>query len=120
LYDWLDKAEQNPDDILPFGTMAWEVLEQDFHQAFINYAEHERAQDEIRKLHMKDKNIDKYIAAFECLSHHVGMDLNNSIALQLFTRGLPRSLADSCIDIKNLDSFEQWTKAAQRYQRNWL
>ena len=26
-YDWLDKAEQNPDNILPFRTTAWEVLE---------------------------------------------------------------------------------------------
>jgi hypothetical protein len=47
LYDWLDKAKQNPDDVLPFSTMAWEVLKQDFHQAFIDYAEHERVQDEI-------------------------------------------------------------------------
>jgi hypothetical protein len=47
LYNWLDKAKQNPDDVLPFSTMAWEVVEQDFCQAFINYAEHKRAQDEI-------------------------------------------------------------------------
>jgi hypothetical protein len=29
-YDWLNKAKQNPNDVLPFGTMAWEILEQDF------------------------------------------------------------------------------------------
>jgi hypothetical protein len=46
-YDWLDEAEQNLDNVLPFGTTAWEVLEQDYRQAFIDYAEHERAQDEI-------------------------------------------------------------------------
>jgi hypothetical protein len=96
------------------------VLEQDFCQAFIDYAEHERAQDEIRKLCMKDKNINEYIAAFKCLGHHVGMDLDDPTALQLFTRGLPRLLMDSCIDIENPDLFEQWMKAAQRHQRNWL
>jgi hypothetical protein len=65
LYDWLNKAEQNPDAILPFGTTTWEVLEQDVWQAFIDYAEHERAQDEIRKLCMKEENIDEYITMFE-------------------------------------------------------
>ena len=80
-YNWLDKAEQNLDNILPFGTIAWEVLEQDFCQAFIDYAEHERAQDEIRKLRTKDENIDEYIATFKCLSHCVGMDLDDPTAL---------------------------------------
>jgi hypothetical protein len=56
-YNWLDKAKQNLDDVLPFGTMAWEVLEQDFCQAFIDYAKNEQAQDKIRKLCMKDKMI---------------------------------------------------------------
>jgi Retrotransposon gag protein len=119
-YDWLDKAKQNPDNVLSFSTTAWEVLEQDFHQAFIDYAEHERAQDEIWKLCIKDENIDEYIAAFECLGHHAEIDLDNPTALQLFTRGLPWLLADLCINIENPDSFEQWTKAAQRHQRNWL
>ena len=40
-YNWLDKAKQNLDDVLPFGTTAWEVPEQDFCQAFIDYAKHE-------------------------------------------------------------------------------
>jgi hypothetical protein len=69
---------------------------------------------------MKDKNIDEYIAMFECLGHHARMDLDDPTALHLFTRGLPQSLADLCIDIENPDLFEQWTKVAQRHQRNWL
>ena len=88
-YNWLNKAKQNPDNVLPFGTTAWEVLEQDFCQAFIDYAEHERAQDKIQKLCMKDENIDEYIAMFEHLGHHTGMDLDDPMALQLFARGLP-------------------------------
>jgi Retrotransposon gag protein len=95
--------------------MAWEVLEQDFCQAIIDYAKYKRAQDEIRKLQMKDENVNEYITMFECLGHHTGMDLNDPMALQLFTRGLPRLLADLCIDIENLDLFKQWMKAAQRH-----
>jgi Retrotransposon gag protein len=61
--------------------MAWKVLEQDFCQAFIDYAEHERAQDEIWKLCIKDKNVNEYITMFERLSHHIGMDLDDPTAL---------------------------------------
>jgi hypothetical protein len=45
-YNWLDRAERDP-SILPFDTMAWKVLESKFKQAFVDYAEHEKAQDEI-------------------------------------------------------------------------
>jgi Retrotransposon gag protein len=47
-------------------------LEQDFHQAFIDYAEYERAQDKIWKLRMKDENVDEYITTFEHLGHCAG------------------------------------------------
>jgi hypothetical protein len=45
-YDWLDHTECNP-FILPYDITAWEVLESEFKCAFIDYAEHEKAQDEI-------------------------------------------------------------------------
>jgi hypothetical protein len=45
-YDWLDRVEHDP-SILPYDTMAWEVLESEFKQSFVDYAEHEKAQDEI-------------------------------------------------------------------------
>jgi hypothetical protein len=38
------------------------VMEAEFKKAFIDYAEHERANDELRKLRMKDGNVDAYIA----------------------------------------------------------
>jgi Retrotransposon gag protein len=118
-YDWLDHAECDP-SILPYDTTAWEVLESEFKQSFVDYAEHEKAQDKIRRLKMTNENVDQYIADFECLGHCVGLDLDNPMALCLFARGLPIGLADSCIDIKNLETFEQWMKAVQRHHRNWL
>jgi Zinc knuckle len=50
----------------------------------------------------------------------VGLDLDDPMVLHLFAHSLPIGLADSCIDIKNLEMFEQWTKAAQRHYWNWL
>jgi Zinc knuckle len=69
---------------------------------------------------MKEGNVDEYIAAFQLLSHHTGVDLNDPLVLHLFTQGLPKSLAESCIDIKSPENFKQWTSAAQRQQRYWL
>jgi hypothetical protein len=69
---------------------------------------------------MTNENVDQYIADFERLGHRAGLDLDDLMALRLFARGLPVGLADSCIDIENPETFEQWTKATQRHHRNWL
>jgi hypothetical protein len=99
---------------------AWDALEAEFKWAFVDYTEHERAQDELRKLKMKDNNVDEYIAAFQLLGYRVNMNLDDPSALRLFARGLPRGLADACIDNDSPENFEQWTNAAQRQHRNWL
>jgi hypothetical protein len=118
-YDWLDQVEADPSQ-LPFKMTAWQALEANFKRSFVDYAEHERTQDELRKLKMKDSNVDEYIAAFQLLGHHAGMNLDDPSVLRLFTRGLPKSLADSCINIDSPENFEQWTNAAQRHHRNYL
>jgi hypothetical protein len=105
-YDWLDQVEADPSQ-LPFKMTAWQALEANFKCSFVDYAEHERAQDELRKLKMKESNVDEYIAAFQLLGHHMGMNLNDPSALRLFVRGLPKSLADLCIDIDSPKNFEQ-------------
>jgi hypothetical protein len=118
-YDWLDQVEADPSQ-LPFKMSAWQALEADFKQSFIDYVEHEHAQDELRKLKMKDSNVDEYIATFQLLSHCTGMNLDNLSALRLFTCGLLKSLADSCINIDSPENFEQWVNAAQCHHRNYL
>jgi hypothetical protein len=72
-------------------------------------------QDELRKLKMKDSNVDEYIAAFQLLGHHVGMNLDDPSVLRLFMHRLPKSLADSCIDIDLPENFEQWVNMAQHH-----
>jgi hypothetical protein len=77
-------------------------------------------QDELRKLKMKDSNVDEYITAFQLLGHCAGMNLDDPSTLRLFARGLLKSLADSCIDIDLPENFEQWANAAQWHHRNYL
>lgn len=118
-YKWLDKL-QTEKTTLPFSMTAWETLEQDFRNAFIDYAEHKRAADKLKKLRMTEGCIDEYIATFERLAHHAHADLNNPLNLRLFARGLLSRLCNVCIDINSPESFQQWAKAAQRHQCNWL
>jgi hypothetical protein len=82
--------------------------------------EHEHTQDELRKLKMKDSNVDKYIAAFQLLGHCAGMNLDDPSTLRLFMCGLPKSLADSCIDINLPENFKQWANAVQHHHWNYL
>jgi hypothetical protein len=118
-YDWLNQVETDPSQ-LPFKMTAWQALEANFKWSFIDYAEHERAQDKLRKLKMKDSNVDEYIAAFQLLGHCTGMNLDDPSTLRLFARRLLKSLADSCINIDLPENFEQWVNVAQRHHWNYL
>jgi hypothetical protein len=77
-------------------------------------------QDELRKLKMKDSNVDEYIAAFQLFGHHMGMNLNDLSTLRLFMCRLPKSVADSCIDIDLAENFEQWANVVQSHHWNYL
>ena len=116
-YEWLDKVQNNKASI-PFDITAWKVLERDFKNTFVDYAKHERAADELKKLKMKEGRIDEYIAAFERLAHRANADLDNVMNLRLFAHGLLKPLCDICIDIDSPEMFEQWSNTAQRHQCN--
>ena len=118
-YEWLDKV-QNRKTTIPFGMMAWKVLECDFCNAFVDYTEHEWAANDLKRLCMKEGRIDEYIAAFECLTHCTNADLNDPLNLRLFARRLLKALCDACIDINSPETFKQWSNAAQCHQHNWL
>jgi hypothetical protein len=118
-YEWLDQIEADP-WLLPHGMNAWHALEQEFKHTFIDYAAHEKAHDTLRSLKMKEGNVDQYIADFEFLSHHARVDVNDPTVLWLFSTGLPLRLAEACVDLEKPGDFEQWKKAVQSQQRNWI
>lgn len=120
---WLLEVESDPSVLSP-GKSAWDILEQDFQKSFVDYAERERAFDDIQKLKMKEAKVDEYIATFESLGRRAGMDLDDPSALRMFARGLPRKFAEACIHMECPEIFEQWAKAARRQHesailRNW-
>jgi hypothetical protein len=47
----------------------------------MDYAQQEKAHDNLQKLKMTGGNIDEYISEFQMLGHQVHMDLNDLAAL---------------------------------------
>src|SRR6266699_6994384 len=98
----------------------WHVMKREFKKAFVDYARHEKANDELQKLKMKDGNIDAYIARFTQLAHQGGHNVNEPTILTMFLQGLPTQLAHACLDQYDPDSFDKWTVAAQRNHKIYL
>jgi retrotransposon gag protein len=116
---WLQDAEEDP-SIIPVTRNAWQMVEHDFKQTFVDYAIKEKAQDELHKLQMKEGNIDQYIADFSLLAMDAQVDPDEPTILLLFYQGLPQRLAEKCIELDSPNDFTSWTKAAQRNQCNWI
>jgi len=65
-FNWLEEIEADPSLIDRFSN-PWKMMEAKFKVSFTNYAERERAQDQLGKLRMTGDNLDEYLAAFETL-----------------------------------------------------
>src|SRR6266699_180528 len=65
--EWVELQDKWLKDVMEDSSLIlwqmneWQVMEREFKKAFIDYARHEKANDELRKLKMKDSNIDGYI-----------------------------------------------------------
>jgi len=95
-------------------------MEEKFKIAFTDYAERERAQDQLQKLRMTGDNLDEYLAAFETLGNHAELNPNDPSNLHTFAQGLPQLLANACLKMENPDTYKQWRAAAQQQQVIYL
>ena len=75
--------------MIPRRSNAWKELEKRFKEAFSNYAECKRAQDELKKLKIRNNNLDEYLAAFETHALCTNIDMNDHTNLRTFALGLP-------------------------------
>ena len=69
---------------------------------------------------MKEGNVDKYVATFELLGQCTRGDLDNPFLLTHFACGLPKALADACINMESPETFQEWKAATLRQQKNWM
>jgi hypothetical protein len=69
---------------------------------------------------MQSGDIDGYIACFSQLAHRGGHNIDKPFVTQLFAQGLLKSLMESCFDLHNPETFEEWALSAQRNHKVWL
>jgi len=117
-YDWLDAIKKDPRQLM--GHSPWEVMMQDFLDAFTNHAECEQAQNALKQLKMKEGKIDEYVASFERLAHRASIDLDDPSNMRTFAQGLPGPLVETVLRQDDPQNYVQWREAAQRHQRIWL
>jgi len=84
---WLRHVVEDP-SMIPCQSNAWKELEKRFKESFSNYAECERAQDKLKKLKMRNDNLDEYLAAFETQALRADIDMNDHTNLRTFALGL--------------------------------
>jgi len=118
-FNWLEEIEADPSLIDRFSN-PWKMMEEKFKVSFTDYAERERAQDQLGKLRMTSDNLDEYLAAFETLGSRAELNPDDPSNLRTFAQGLPRQLADACLAMENPDTYRQWRAAAQRQQVIYL
>jgi len=116
---WLCHVVEDP-SMIPRRSNAWKELEKRFKEAFSDYVERKRAQDELKKLKMKNDNLDEYLAAFKTFALRADIDVNDHTNLRTFTLGLPQALADACIKMENPKTYKQWRASVQRQQKIYL
>jgi len=73
---WLRHVIEDP-SMIPHRSNAWKELEKQFKEAFSDYTERERAQDKLKKLKMRNDNLDEYLAAFKTHALHADIDMND-------------------------------------------
>ena len=116
---WLRHIVEDP-SMIPCWSNAWKEFKKRFKEAFSDYVECERAQDKLKKLKMRNNNLDKYLAAFETHALRADIDMNDHTNLWTFALGLPQSLADACIKMENPETYEQWRATVQCQQKIYL
>jgi hypothetical protein len=80
----------------------------------------EKVQDKLRKLKMKDSNINQYIANFQLLAMDAHVDIDKLTILKIFYHGLPLQLGERCTDQESPSNFISWANVVQRQQKNWI
>lgn len=93
---WMKKIHEQRESLL-FDHTVWDVLKHEFQDLFTNYTDVDKANHELEKHHMKDRNLNAYIAEFQDLANRAGLDINAPNTMKTFVQGLPDGLWQECI-----------------------
>src|SRR6266436_5230066 len=129
IQDWAHKIMKNMEDrlestlnpMLESNEYHWDYFEDAFRDAFTDTSEREDADNKLQNLHMKDGNLDQYVAEFNQLSHLADRNDKTRGLIPLFRQGLPYRLAQACMNrSKWPETIHQWQAAAQEENKQYV
>ncbi len=102
IQDWAHEVMKNMEDqlestlnpMLETNEYHWDYFE----DAFTDTSEREDADNKLQNLHMKDGNLDQFIAEFNRLTHLADRNDETRGLIPLFHQGLPYGLAQACMN----------------------
>ncbi len=98
----------------------WDYFEDAFRDAFTDTSEREDANNKLQNLHMKDGNLDQFIAEFNWLTHLADRNDETRGLIPLFHQGLPYRLAQACMNrSKWPETIHQWQAAAREENKRY-
>ncbi len=126
--DWAHEVMKNMEDrldstlnpMLETNEYHWDYFEDAFRDAFTDTSEREDADNKLQNLHMKDGNLDQFIAEFNQLTHLADWNDETRGLIPLFHQGLPYGLAQACMNrSKWLETIHQWQAAAREENKQY-
>ncbi len=126
--DWVHEVMKNMEDqlestlnpMLETNEYHWDYFEDAFRDTFTDTSEREDADNKLQNLHMKDRNLDQYVAEFNWLSHLADRNDEMRGLIPLFRQGLPYGLAQACMNrSKWPETIHQWQAAAQEENKRY-
>jgi len=91
----------------------WDSFKDVFRDTFTDTSEREDADNKLQSLHMKEGNLDQYIAKFNQLANLAERNNKTRGLIPLFRQGLPYGLAQACMNqLKWPKTIHHWQMAA--------
>jgi len=116
-----DRLESTLNPMLETNKYHWDYFEDTFRDVFTNTSEREDADNKLQTLHMKEGNLDQYIAEFNQLANLAEQNDKTRGLIPLFRQGLPYGLAQSCMNrSKWPETIHQWQTAACEENKQYV
>jgi len=108
-----ERLESTLNPMMENNEYHWDYFEDAFRDAFTDTSEREDADNKLQNLHMREGNLDQYVAEFNQLTNLAKRNDETRGLIPLFRQGLPYSLAQACMNrSKWPKTIHQWQAAA--------
>src|SRR6266478_2354251 len=115
-----DRLESTLNPMLETNEYFCYQAEDGIRDAYTDTSEREDADNKLQNLHMKDGNLDQYVAEFNRLSHLADRNDETRGLIPLFRQGLPYGLAQACMNrLKWPETIHQWEAAAREENKRY-